>query len=1043
MGCSGANLRNGARSWYRKIREAERQRKGSKNSYISIESRRLRYHVALAVRMALQESNLISLNNKIQDKSASSSSAVMGYTRGDDRVIVPSLPDLFVSLRPLISCKTSADWQDRAHALSQVHIGYLQDLGYLVRCQRNLTSLLGTAISSMDATLCVLSQIVNHLRHLVSLPHEQRLKFARTKGPGKGWKEEDFRVFTKIRNWDDVLRIGHNLYQAQQCVSLWPTRRSAYSTAVALALWSCAALVNEVPQQLAHWQDELSAVFGHQRFYAAFRFVEMKLLLCAWSTSIPDAGLALPAIKPPVKRRTVGLIGNGHGGWNGDKRRPIPPTSIAAAAAKTIAESWRLILRTRCRTRHAAMPIDEEIYLARTMFGSATANATARSRRDSSLASSCSKAGTPYPTAAPSPAYSNGAAASRAGSSSSSRSALSPPPYSAHPSRPAFHSGPPRGLVAPEDDVERLIARGDDTSDEDDNFSSDDEMIAFNARPVRNSGLGLNIGELPRPFGFSVGLDDFRVEKTDYQTPPAMTLQRDSSSEASPYLMHRERSVDSSRSEGGMSSATETEYLTRLHPSSMASSQQIPSAMARARALKLRDERVSPSPSSAGSSRSASPLVALSSTPSPSLMSVPLSSSEDELSFRVLNGRNDPDNDHVGMLIREREQYVVYRASAERAAGRMISQDVEKALDAWIKHQQTIGSLPVHFTRHYLSTIGINGDPLEIDLAPFVGRHSDHWSPLESLLRAGIKPPQLPGHLIPHSVAAVRLALYMPSHCDILNPANTSLSAEDMARDIEVLFTGTETFDDILLSAEESQQRLKAYQMEDWWDDLPNYTEMGPSWRQKQKTGHERAEAGGDRARRTGQGLPGNMLEGIAKGYSDFGYDLMQFDKEEDENEKRDDRVGQNENENGNENDGEGDVIRDAALVTLCSTSEAGPSHLSIRSTATTDLWNDDGFNQLGLFGDAEEATEDEEAVVVPQSSAGGGKRKRAGGQHDNGPSREVGSKKRVKKMPATPRVTPSSPAPPYQPVDPRRVAPIPPIDNYGLPPTVGTRRPP
>lgn len=98
MNCpDNSNFRDGARKWYFQMRRAEQAKKGHKNKQVAIESRRLPYQVALATRMALQESNLVSLNNRVDGKSVPKNGAIMRYTKGDDRVLVPSLPDLFVS----------------------------------------------------------------------------------------------------------------------------------------------------------------------------------------------------------------------------------------------------------------------------------------------------------------------------------------------------------------------------------------------------------------------------------------------------------------------------------------------------------------------------------------------------------------------------------------------------------------------------------------------------------------------------------------------------------------------------------------------------------------------------------------------------------------------------------------------------------------------------------------------------------------------------------------------------------------------------------
>jgi hypothetical protein len=51
----------------------------------------------MAVRMATQEMNLISIYNKLKGKKLESPTAVRGYTKGDDRVPVLELHEYFVS----------------------------------------------------------------------------------------------------------------------------------------------------------------------------------------------------------------------------------------------------------------------------------------------------------------------------------------------------------------------------------------------------------------------------------------------------------------------------------------------------------------------------------------------------------------------------------------------------------------------------------------------------------------------------------------------------------------------------------------------------------------------------------------------------------------------------------------------------------------------------------------------------------------------------------------------------------------------------------
>lgn len=66
-----------------------------------MESKRTRYHVLLAVRMAVTESNLIAIYNRLPGRKVQSSGAIRNYTKGDERVFTMTLQEVFVSDTPL------------------------------------------------------------------------------------------------------------------------------------------------------------------------------------------------------------------------------------------------------------------------------------------------------------------------------------------------------------------------------------------------------------------------------------------------------------------------------------------------------------------------------------------------------------------------------------------------------------------------------------------------------------------------------------------------------------------------------------------------------------------------------------------------------------------------------------------------------------------------------------------------------------------------------------------------------------------------------
>jgi hypothetical protein len=97
VGNSSFNLLNGSRLWFNDIRKAEYLDSGWKHMSTHIKTPRLVVQVALAVRMASQEMNLISCYNKLKIKRFESPKAIRGYTKGDDRVPVLGLRESFVS----------------------------------------------------------------------------------------------------------------------------------------------------------------------------------------------------------------------------------------------------------------------------------------------------------------------------------------------------------------------------------------------------------------------------------------------------------------------------------------------------------------------------------------------------------------------------------------------------------------------------------------------------------------------------------------------------------------------------------------------------------------------------------------------------------------------------------------------------------------------------------------------------------------------------------------------------------------------------------
>lgn len=98
FGQSNFNLENGARLWFNKVREVDMQDRGLSQLTTLTVARRLPYLVALSTRMAVQESILIPIYNRLKDPRRETAGAVRNYTKGDDRLFTMTLNDMLVSV---------------------------------------------------------------------------------------------------------------------------------------------------------------------------------------------------------------------------------------------------------------------------------------------------------------------------------------------------------------------------------------------------------------------------------------------------------------------------------------------------------------------------------------------------------------------------------------------------------------------------------------------------------------------------------------------------------------------------------------------------------------------------------------------------------------------------------------------------------------------------------------------------------------------------------------------------------------------------------
>lgn len=97
FGHTNFNLEDGSRLWLDRIRQVDQEERGLKRMTFQLESKRLPYYVLLAVRMAVAESNLIVIYNRLPGRKIQSAGAVQNLTKGDERVFAMTILEVFVS----------------------------------------------------------------------------------------------------------------------------------------------------------------------------------------------------------------------------------------------------------------------------------------------------------------------------------------------------------------------------------------------------------------------------------------------------------------------------------------------------------------------------------------------------------------------------------------------------------------------------------------------------------------------------------------------------------------------------------------------------------------------------------------------------------------------------------------------------------------------------------------------------------------------------------------------------------------------------------
>lgn len=171
---------------------------------------------------------------------------------------------------------------------------------------------------------------------------------------------------------------------------------------------------------------------------------------------------------------------------------------------------------------------------------------------------------------------------------------------------------------------------------------------------------------------------------------------------------------------------------------------------------------------------------------------------------------------HIGLLLREREQYVAYNPDEERRRGAVVTPGIEAAMLSWVEEARARGVMPDTITRQYLAGLGVHGDPRRQDLGWFIRAHAHKWSPTECLLRLGIRPIEFPPHLVVHS--HVELARQLGRSLDGLAPMGVTLGPEQLDQELKLLFEhGDEKLSDILATPDEAARKERIYRTQGLW----------------------------------------------------------------------------------------------------------------------------------------------------------------------------------------------------------------------------------
>ena len=551
-----------------------------------------------------------------------------------------------------------------------------------------------------------------------------------------------------------------------------------------------------------------------------------------------DQPIAFPKIKAPKN----GDVGDGQSGWGGDKRRKIPELDMAACAAMTIANHWQAISQARIKTRTEVIPLEEEIKMLRKLYAQHAEPPPVRHKRRpkgthtparvinrSSVESATTGSEVTTPTSAMLPAPSQRREMSV---TIASDDPLMPFFETSDITAKASNSAPDFWRPGKEPTVEDLLRVREDSSDEEGFPAESDEEPWPAADMLGLDGLGNQAGRGIIRDGFTLGpsglaklapqashtafVDNrFADSASDASTSPAMSRQRLSTSETP-----SDAPGSASEAERALTIGSRTDM--QLSQSAIRFRRYNMSTVHKRGNLGLR------SPSSTHSVGAPSSLHSLGSALSRAMSRSRSRQSESDTESQAFHRVKGPplkdmplEDQHIGKLVREREQYTMKRASQDRSAGRPVSDESAAFMLDWVKRQKAIGTIPETITPEYIQSIGIKtSDPKASDLGPWVMRmrREKKWSPVESLLRAGLTPQELPFHYIPHSVSQLHLELY---HLDRkFKPEGQVLTKEELDEEIDILFgVGAETADDQILEAHEVSRRASLYAINGDLDD--------------------------------------------------------------------------------------------------------------------------------------------------------------------------------------------------------------------------------